>query len=73
MSKAYTEPREQAKQELPTEQSIPTEIDLDLPTDEAPKEDLIPKFKVNYWFLVLYIFSIGCNGICVAWTTGGNN
>lgn len=65
-----SEPREQAQQELPTE---PTDIDLDLPTDEEPKADLIPKFKVNYWFLVLYILSIGCNGICVAWTTGGNN
>ena len=46
------------------------DIDLDLPTDE---ETLIPWFKINYCFLIFYVLSIGCNGICVAYTTGGNN
>jgi len=40
---------------------------------EASQKELIPKFKVNTGYLLLYLFSIGCNGICVAWTTGGNN
>lgn len=36
-------------------------------------DTLISEFKVNYWFLILYVLSVGVNGISVAWTTGGNN
>ena len=35
--------------------------------------ELIKNFKVNYKFILLYSLTIGINGICVAWTTGGNN
>jgi len=34
---------------------------------------LIKKFKVNWYFLIFYTFTICANGINVAWTTGGNN
>ena len=51
------------------------EIDLGLPDEEPPEyiKQSIQKFKVNYSFLALYILSVSLNGICVAWTTGGNN
>jgi hypothetical protein len=28
---------------------------------------------INYRFLLVFIFTMGLNGICLAWTTGGNN
>ena len=36
-------------------------------------KELIPRFRYNKCFLILYMFSISCNGLCVAWTTAGNN
>ena len=38
--------------------------------DKKPKME---KFKINFLYLMLYVLSIGCNGVAVAWTTGGNN
>ena len=48
------------------------EIEVDLAVPQR-KNVLIPEYKVNKWFIVLYIFTMGINGVCVAWTTGGNN
>lgn len=48
------------------------ELDLSIPSKKG-KNVLIPEYKVNKWYIVLYIFTMGINGICVAWTTGGNN
>ena len=44
-----------------------------LNSSSEDEEELIPRFKVNKSFLVFYLLSISCNGICVAWTTAGNN
>ena len=33
----------------------------------------IKHFKVNIGYLILYVASIGINGLCVSWTTGGAN
>ena len=33
----------------------------------------MPQYKVSKSFIALYLASLGVNGICVAWTTGGNN
>ena len=51
------------------------EIDLNAKTDHSTINDKvhIPKYRVNHCFLLLFIFTMGINGICVAWTTGGNN
>ena len=51
------------------------EIDLGLPEVELPETNKshIVKFKVNYMYLALYVITLSLNGICVAWTTGGNN
>lgn len=54
------------------EAHLSPEIDLGLPEVE-PSETQIAKFKVNRAFLVLYILTLSLNGICVAYTTGGNN
>ena len=39
----------------------------------STKNALIKKFKLNYGYLILYVTTMALNGICVAWTTGGNN
>ena len=43
--------------------------------DKSPPgpNDLIKHYKVNYCYLVFYVATMAANGICVAWTTGGNN
>jgi hypothetical protein len=59
-----------ASLEIETNKKREIELDLSIP---SKKNNLIPQFKVNKWFIMLYIMSMGINGICVAWTTGGNN
>ena len=39
----------------------------------ADPKPIIKRFKVNWPFIILYICSIACNGICVSWTTAGAN
>ena len=35
--------------------------------------DIIKHYKINKFYVFFYALTIGINGICVAWTTGGNN
>ena len=36
-------------------------------------DELIKKFKVNNLYIIFYAIVIGINGICVTFTTAGNN
>jgi hypothetical protein len=36
-------------------------------------KELIPEFEINKKYVLLFVLTMGINGICVAWTTGGNN
>ena len=49
------------------------QIDFSPEKQTSSSPNLIPKYKVNNWFIRLYILTMAANGICVAWTTGGNN
>ena len=53
------------------------EVDLDLSIktsiNKNSKSNVIHEFKVQKLFLFFYILTLAINGICVAWTTGGNN
>ena len=53
------------------------EVDLDFSINNSKnknsKSNVIHEFKVQKLFLFFYILTLAINGICVAWTTGGNN
>ena len=34
---------------------------------------MINEFAVNHSYLIFCVFTLALNGLCVAWTTGGNN
>ena len=55
-------------QTLPSEDSSP-----ELPPKTFVKKQEIPRYKVNSGILMLYVVGVALNGICQAWTTGGNN
>lgn len=46
-------------------------LDDSLHLDPAPQGQ--GRFKVNYGYLMLYVATLGINGICVTWTTCGSN
>ena len=49
------------------------EVDLSIAKPAKGSHGLIPEFEVNRRYLLLFVLTMGINGICVAWTTGGNN
>jgi hypothetical protein len=61
--------------ELTNQSKKNRDIQIDFSPDKgsSPSPSLIQEYKVNKLFILLYIITMGANGICVAWTTGGNN
>ena len=49
------------------------QIDFSPDKSNSSTQSEITKYKVNMGFIILYILTMAANGICVAWTTGGNN
>lgn len=49
------------------------QIDFSPDKSNSSSQSEITKYKVNMGFIILYILTMAANGICVAWTTGGNN
>ena len=49
------------------------QIDFSPDKSNSSSQPEITKYKVNMSFIILYILTMAANGICVAWTTGGNN
>ena len=54
--------------EKSTDQSHDTECVF-----ESESQSKKTKFRVNIFFATVYVILLAIDGICVAWTTGGNN
>ena len=72
MNKSDKMPASTESKDLGMKQEHDIIVDLDTQGGRKQK-DLIPEFKANHMYIVFFVLTMGVNGICVAWTTGGNN